>query len=85
MEKPLQKQKLKTVSSISINYQNLGGVRTRLYQLSCAISQCDYDIISIVKSRLNEDYCNNDLSDLKYQTDVLNIEHLSIQVELDKL
>lgn len=45
----------------------MGGVRTRLDQLRCAILQCDYDVIILVETWLNDGYSNGELSNSDYQ------------------
>ncbi|XP_058118825.1 uncharacterized protein LOC131288253 [Anopheles ziemanni] len=54
------------VSPLSVYYQNVGGLRSKLIELRLALSNCKYDIIVFTETWLNESIPSSYFSDERY-------------------
>ncbi|KAG5897261.1 hypothetical protein JTB14_013162 [Gonioctena quinquepunctata] len=65
-QRRLNNDKLERPKNSSIYYQNVRGLRTKLWELEQSVSSCDYDVIVLTETWLNNDIGNGELNLTNY-------------------
>ena len=58
---------MSTINDLSIYYQNVRGLRTKSHEFLSGILNCNYDIVCITETWLNDGFYNNEFFDGRYQ------------------